>query len=68
MSICQWDSIPVKVRMDVGCILEMVSSYLRNPMMRLAAEKPPPEKGSVVKPLEELTLAIQKGERIWHEE
>jgi len=54
--------------MDVGCILEMVSSYLRNPMMRLAAEKPPPEKGSVVKPLEELTLAKDQGERIWHEE
>ena len=53
--------------MDVGCILEMVSSYLRNPMTRLADEKPPPEKVSVVRPLEELTLAIQ-GERIWHEE
>ena len=52
--------------MDVGCILEMVSSYLRNPTMRLAAEDPP-EKDSRVKRLEELTLAIQ-GERIWHEE
>ena len=54
--------------MDVGCILEMVSSYLRNPTMRLAAEKPPPEKGSGVKPLEELTLAKDQGEIIWHEE
>ena len=52
--------------MDVGCILEMVSSYLRNPTMRLAAGKDPPEKGSVVKPLEELTLAIQ-GEKIWQD-
>jgi len=48
--------------MDVGCILEMVSSYLRNPTMRLAVEKPPPEKGSVVK------LAQDQGEEIWHEE
>ena len=54
--------------MDVGCILEMVSSYLRNPTMRLAVEKPPPEKGSVVKPLEELILAQDQGEIIWHEE
>ena len=54
--------------MDVGCILEMVSSYLRNPTMRLADEKPPPEKDSVAKPLEELTLAKDQGEKIWHEE
>ena len=53
--------------MDVGCILEMESSYLKNPTMRLAAGKDPPVKDSVVKPLEEPTLAIQ-GERIWHEE
>ena len=52
--------------MDVGCILEMESSYLKNPTMRLAAEDPL-EKDSRVKRLEELTLAIQ-GERIWHEE
>ena len=50
--------------MDVGCILEMVSSYLRNPTMRLAAEDPP-EKVSDVKPLE---LAQDQGEIIWHEE
>ena len=54
--------------MDVGCILEMVSSYLRNPTMRLADEKPPPEKVSVVRPLEGLILAQDQGERIWHEE
>ena len=54
--------------MDVGCILEMVSSYLRNPTIRLADEKPPPEKVSVVRPLEELILAQDQGERIWHEE
>ena len=54
--------------MDVGCILEMVSSYLRNPTMRLADEKPPPEKVSVVRPLEELTLAHDQGEKIWQEE
>ena len=50
--------------MDVGCILEMVSSYLRNPTMRLDAEDPP-EKDSDVKPLE---LAQDQGEIIWHEE
>jgi len=53
--------------MDVGCILEMVSSYLRNPTMRLDAEDPP-EKDSDVKPLEEPILAQDQGERIWHEE
>ncbi len=53
--------------MDVGCILEMVSSYLRNPTMRLAAEDPP-EKDSRVKRLEEPTLAQDQGEIIWHEE
>ena len=53
--------------MDVGCILEMVSSYLRNPTMRLAAEDPP-EKDSDVKPLEEPILAQDQGEIIWHEE
>ena len=68
MSICQWGFIPGRVQMDVGCILEMVSSYLRNPTMRLADEKPPPEKDSVAKPLEELTLAKDQGERIWQEE
>jgi len=54
--------------MDVGCILEMESSYLKNPMTRLADEKPPPEKVSVVRPLEELILAQDQGEIIWHEE
>ena len=53
--------------MDVGCILEMVSSYLRNPTMRLAAEDPP-EKDSRVKRLEEPILAKDQGEIIWHEE
>ena len=54
--------------MDVGCILEMVSSYLRNPTMRLAAEKLPPEKVSVVRPLEGPILAQDQGERICEEE
>ena len=54
--------------MDVGCILEMVSSYLRNPTMRLVAGKDPPEKVSVVRPLEEPILAQDQGERIWQEE
>ena len=54
--------------MDVGCILEMESSYLKNPMTRLADEKPPPEKVSVVRPLEEPILAQDQGEIIWHEE
>ena len=53
--------------MDVGCILEMVSSYLRNPTMRLARDHLP-EKVSVVRPLEELILAQDQGEEIWHEE
>ena len=52
--------------MDVGCILEMVSSYLRNPTMRLARDHLP-EKDSGAKPLEELTLAKDQGEQ-WHEE
>ncbi len=54
--------------MDVGCILEMESSYLKNPMTRLADEKLPPEKVSVVRPLEELTLAQDQGEITWQEE
>ena len=54
--------------MDVGCILEMESSYLKNPMTRLADEKHPPEKVSVVRPLEELTLAQDQGEITWQEE
>ena len=53
--------------MDVGCILEMVSSYLRNPMTP-HANVDPPEKVSDVKPLEEHTLAKDQGEIIWHEE
>ena len=54
--------------MDVGCILGMVSSYLRNPTLRLAVEKHLPEKVSVVRPLEGPILAQDQGERIWHEE
>ncbi len=53
--------------MDVGCILEMVSSYLRNPTMRLARGHLP-EKVSVVRPLEGPILAQDQGEKIWHEE
>jgi len=67
MSICQWGFIPGRVQMDVGCILEMVSSYLRNPTMRLAKDHLP-EKDSGAKPLEELTLAKDQGEKQWHEE
>ena len=68
MSICPWDSIPVKVQMDVGCILEMESSSVRNLMIPLANVSDQPGKACGVRPLEELTRAIQKGERIWHEE
>ena len=53
--------------MDVGCILEMVSSYLRNPTMRLARDHLP-EKVSDVRPLEKLTLAKDQGEITWQEE
>ena len=53
--------------MDVGCILEMESSYLKNPTMRLARDHLP-EKVSVVRPLEELTLAQDQGEITWQEE
>ena len=54
--------------MGVGCILGMVSSYLKNPTLRLADEKHLPEKVSVVRPLEEPILAQDQGERIWQEE
>lgn len=55
--------------MVAGCILGMVSSSVRNPTTCLASERDPlPEKVSVVRPLEELTLAYAKGVRIWHEE
>ena len=67
VSICQWDSTPVKERMVAGCILEMESSYLKNPTQRLVLDDHQPKRECVVKPHEELTLAIQ-GERIWHEE
>ena len=55
--------------MVAGCILGMVSSSVRNPMTCLADERrDQPEKVSVVRPLEGLTLAYPKGVRIWHEE
>ncbi len=55
--------------MVAGCILGMVSSSVRNPMICLASERDPlPEKVSVVRPLEELTLAYAKGEIIWQGE
>ena len=53
--------------MVAGCILEMASLSAKSLTIPRANESDQPEKGSVVKPLEELTLAIQ-GERIWHEE
>ena len=67
MSICPWDSIPGKEPMVAGCISEMESSSVRNLMIPLANVSDQPGKVCVVRPLEELTRAIQ-GERIWHEE
>ena len=66
--VCPWDSIPGKVLMVAECILEMESSSARNRMIPLAnVDQPQPRLVCVVRPLEELTRAIQ-GERIWHEE
>jgi len=53
--------------MVAGCILEMASSSARNPMTPHANASDQPEKVCAVRPLEELTRAIQ-GEKIWHEE
>ena len=68
MGICQWGYTPGREQMVAGCILGMVSSSVRNPMICLANERDQPEKVSVVRPLEELTLAYAKGVRIWPEE
>jgi len=54
--------------MVAGCTLEMVSSSARNLMTHPANVSDQPGKVCGVKPLEEHTRAIQKGERIWHEE
>jgi len=56
------------VLMVAECILEMESSSAKSHMTPLANVKDQPGKVCVVRPLEELTRAIQKGERIWHEE
>ena len=53
--------------MVAGCILEMASSSARNRMIPLANVSDQPGKVCVVRPLEELTRAIQ-GEKIWHVE
>ena len=53
--------------MVAGCILGMVSSSARNLMICLSLGDQP-EKVSDVKPLEELILAQDQGEKIWHEE
>ena len=53
--------------MVAGCILEMASSSAKSLMIPRANESDQPEKVCGVKPLAELTRAIQ-GERIWHEE
>jgi len=66
--VCQWGFTPGREQMVAGCILGMVSSSVRNPTTCLANERDQPEKVSVVRPLEELTLAYAKGEIIWHEE
>jgi len=48
--------------MVAGCTLEMASSSAKNPMIPLANVSDQPGKECVVKPLEELTLAIQRGD------
>ena len=53
--------------MVAACISEMASSSARNLTIPLANVSDQPGKVRGVKPLEELTRAIQ-GERIWHEE
>jgi len=53
--------------MVVECILEMASSSAKSLMIPHANVNDQPGKVRGVKPLEELTRAIQ-GERIWHEE
>ena len=68
MSICPWDSTPGKEPMVAGCISEMASLSAKSLTIPRANESDQPEKVSVVKPLEEHSRAIQKGERIWHEE
>ena len=58
MSICPWDSILGKVLMVAACILETASSSARSltiPLANVVGDLP--EKDSVAKPLEELTLA-----------
>jgi len=52
--------------MVAGCILETASSSARSPMTPHANASDQPERVRGVKPLEELTRAIQKGET-WHE-
>ena len=47
VSICQWAYTPGRELMDVGCILEMESSYLKNPTMRLGLAVEDPRKDSV---------------------
>ena len=52
--------------MVAACISEMASSSARNLTIPLADVSDQPGKVRGVKPLEELTRAIQKGET-WHE-
>jgi hypothetical protein len=60
MSICPWDSILGKVQMVAGCILETESSSAKSLTMPLAnVGGDLPEKVCGVKPLAELTRAIQ---------
>ena len=54
--------------MVAGCISEMASLSAKSLTIPRANVSDQPEKVSVVEPLEEHTRAIQKGERIWHEE
>jgi len=53
--------------MVAECILEMASSSAKS-LMILHANVGVPQKVSVAKPHEELSLAKDQGEEIWHEE
>jgi len=63
VSICPWDSIPEKEPKVAECILEMVSSYLRNHTMPPAnVGDDLPRKVCGAKPHAEHTWANDQGE------
>ena len=63
LSICQWDSTLVKVKMDAGCILGMASSSARNPIQRPATVREPLERAVHPTNVLERELLAIPGER-----